>query len=507
MSYSWQELTTDQVQFYRLGVDEAVAKQFDHELDLVRELYYARRVHEQPWATGGFLKPLGYHYDRPVASEQGTYLVFYPVAPSLPDEEPDEGSASNLAYAVYWLAKSGLYLRSITTDQLRLVDGQIVAAGYPFDEQAQPGESAEEITEKLLNLVNFPLTYSLVESVKKRTPRPRPSLVSSFQEFYDQFQSIRQHEPPTLLGTGGYGCVYSPPINCQVKLSGRFVGKVFKFYGSEESDDTIESETRGAELMAQIDPTGEFHTRLIDQCLIEPPTDCEFEVEQTGYVPELVYEHGGTSIDDVIPTIVGDPVRRLWFYIGLERFLGQLEYMVAKEVLHMDARSVNVVVDSTYRFRLIDFGFVRPFSEFGGVGTVYYPREEVLADPIPYRPNYMTLWGWDRALNTTRRVGAREYDVVMELNGMTEKTAHSRIEEYLSQVYMMTPTEQRRWVIEHVDSHTFGMTLAAQLKKQAEEMFDELKPTLYHLVAYDVNDRSIGLARYQLKKLIESLPF
>lgn len=383
----------------------------------------------------------------------------------------------------------------------------MVAAGYPLDDQSRPSESVDKLTEGFLESINYSRTYSLVRGCKNRQPRRRrPSLVGSFQEFYDQFRSVTRHshEPPTLLGTGGYGCVYAPPINCRVKLSGRFVGKVFKWYESGD-DDTIESETMGAKLMAQIDPTGEFHTRLIASCMIDPPSDCEFEVEQTGQVPELIYEHGGTSINDLIPTVVSDPIHRLWFYIGLERFLGQLEYMVAKEVVHLDTRTVNVVVDPTYRFRLIDFSFVQSFSEFDYMNNIYYPRELALTDDRADQPTLSVLRSWNEALKVFRESGTREFDTVMELNGMTEATAHARIKDYLSQIYMMSPTEQRRWVIEHIDSHTFGITLAAELKQQAEEMYTELRPVLYHLLAYNVRDRNVGLARHALRMLIDSL--
>lgn len=483
--------------------DSSVAKQFTDKLDFVRELYYSRVVHEQPWASVGFLKPVGYQYD--------SNTIFYPITEQFTSVGGWE--LYNLARALYWLSKIGLYPR-ITTDTLRVFEGRLVLTDYEFSNEpidvinelvsVVGQQSIDDFINQLVPrpIYRLPLPRTIDEFINDIALRPvlhRPSIVGTFDEFYRGLQSIRS-DVPVQIGSGGFGCVYRPPIGCDnLPDRDRLVGKVLKY-----GDPFVERELNGAELMDQIDPTGEFHTRMVHRCQIKPPTDCQYEDEKpAGKITEFIYEYGGVPIEDVIERVENNLVDRFWFYVGLEKFLEHLTRMAEMEVIHLDLRPINVMVDSQYNLRIIDFGNVIRFTDPDALVRIaedIHILPAIWLEPIP----------WNDPINSEIRYWRQRneepiYNVIKDLHGMDENEFIPQLKRFIGRMIRLLPDQQLSWMMSRIDSLTFGTTFALMLHRKSSAIYTELKPVLYHLIAFDYHDRDIILARSYLQKLIDTL--
>ena len=555
MSYSWQPLTPDQVEFYRLGVESAVAKCFTNWNDFARELYYSRVIHEQPWATDGFLKPLGYHAD----PQHHEYMVFYPptTTPSYENLRRRDREGLYTPYrdylirSVYWLARANLFLTNLTDDTLgfiersvsgpNLVDGALVLITYQLADlteldpatlfggrfqsdiltiQQARDSTVDERQRAWERLVIESIRRVGVRSVDRSilnrlavNPPPfrRPSLVGSLSEFEQQLR--RQLSPQygcvvRRIGSGGYGCVYEPPVDYRPIRSGRYVGKIH----FENYDDRSVIEATAARLLDDLDPTGEFHPRLVEVLEVYPP---EMDAEYYGdeQFKELVFEHGGRALVEL--GVLESRTHRLWFYLGLERFLGFLERMADARLVHLDLRVDNVVVDEWYNVRMIDFDLLSRYREVILThvhSSVYYPLDVVYESDFERDGQQLMIERWTSYLDGTYQSWSlgqepikspTNVSLLHDLHNTNRDGFLERLKSFTQQLNRLSPAERRHWIINHIDGYTLGVSMLLKLTDRS--VVNELQPVLYHLVAYDIHDRRVSLARVALRKLIESL--
>ena len=533
--YTWSTLSGDDVQRYRLGVDKALAKRFTDDDAFVRELYYAQVVREQPWASSGFLRPIGWHYaDR---------VVFYPYAEVVDLKKigcysyppPDKYLLDNLVFALYWLSRADLFALSVQRDQLRVMDRYVVLADYQLvslsDVLTGTGNVGSEILQltvarlrtvrdqraRLREFVfesvytamseKYPSTLERLRQYAVETPPVRwPSLVPSLQEYVDQLDLTERErtQPPRQIGRGAHACVYAPPIDCPslVELPGRFVGKVFKL-------DTVEYELAGAPLMDEVDPRGEYHARFIAHCSVSVPDDCQpsEELGPSETTPELIYEYRGQPLGPWV--LSDDPVRRLRFYVGLSELIGHVVEMNHRDVYHFDLRYDNVVADQHYHLSIIDYGSVVRGRDirWGDVNYqsyFYYPIEVGLVDSFGKSSVSTMRQKWRTIVNYSRQHNQSFDSVLAELHDVDTSSFEPLIDRLYQQLSRLSPSERLAWIRERLDLYTLGYSLAVNVAYDTN-YFDELRPVLYHLVAYDVYDRDVALAQRELKKLVERL--
>ena len=547
-THQWQTLTPDQVSYYRLGVEAAVAKQFEDWDSFARELYYARLVHEQPWASDGFLKPLGYRAD----PEQGTYLVFYsPMAEATYERLREREDCYTpyhdyIARSIYWLARAGLFLRTMSIDSRDVgfcSDGAVRLANYQLAELSELDQTlvSRRVTSDLAILQQPPdqstpeqrrqawnnlvvdsfrpvgikysaqrMVWLLRDSAVNPPPWQRPSLLVTFRSFSQRLHLSLERPSsgtPRQIGMGGYGIVYEPPIDYEPVPGERLVGKVF----FPSSDDEALLEEEAVARVDQLDPRGEFHPRVVAKRMVEPPA-ADRHYYGRGKFAELVYEYGGESFDHFNNRTLTEP-ERLWFYLGLERFLGFLERLADARLVHYDLRVSNLLVDEWFNVRVVDFGLLRSFEcalVISRFSTPYYPLElvYVYTDRSPKDALKPMVELWTSWVDGTYRPqnGVAVPDNIERLHRLHELDRDGipgQLERFTRQLNQLSLGERWEWILSHVDGYMLGLSMLVKLRDQS--IRDELKPVLYHLVAYDLHERSLCLARYQLRKLIARL--
>ncbi len=173
-----------------------------------------------------------------------------------------------------------------------------------------------------------------------------------------------------FIGTGQYGCVFSPPLNCN-KLQSRKsksvkrekkVGKIF--YSNKEGY----KELINWELMRRIDPSNNFTVKFIEYCIIDNNTlkledknkDCEkfynesynFKEKYDNYL-QIISDYGGISFDKI--DLENFNINK--FLIGLKSLFNGLLVLDKANLIHMDIASRNLLYNlKKKKFLLIDFG-------------------------------------------------------------------------------------------------------------------------------------------------------
>lgn len=535
MSYAWSTIIGKNAKRYHLGVGKALAKRFADERLFIRELYYSQVVHEQPWASGGFLKPLGWYYH----PEQSEYIVFYPYAESVDDEKivesasyspPGDYRMDNLVFALYWLARSNLFALFVEKDQLRAIDKYVVLADYQFYSLDELELLPEQFREKVQRINPDPsrraqslrsamfdsftglfgqlcerIINTLTYHSLKANPIRRSSLMPPLSEYIEHFYRAEREwstQENKKIGAGVHGCVYAPPINCPTQLSGRFVGKLFKSDGAERELD-------GVRLLDEVDPRGEFHAKLVNQCKVVMPDDCSTdELGEDKETTELVYEYRGKPLGSWV--LSSDPVHRLRFYVGLDKLISNVVKMNNHNVYHLDLRYDNIVADEHYNLSIIDHGTIVKgddinWRSINECGYLYYPLEVGLADTLGSVSTEHAHDKWSSNVEYSRQSGEPFDDVLMKLNDCEKSEQFvDKIDNLFKQLTELAPSKRLEWIQQHLDLYSLGYSLAVDVA-HGTEYFDELKPVLHHLVVYDIDERDIMLAQRELRKLIDKL--
>ena len=71
----------------------------------------------------------------------------------------------------------------------------------------------------------------------------------------------------------------------------------------------------------------------------------------------LVMEYGGRDMFDALPFLTAED--KMFTYLQVSH---ALEYMHERDIVHLDIKVENVVIDATRRVRIVDFGFARVLS-------------------------------------------------------------------------------------------------------------------------------------------------
>ncbi len=191
------------------------------------------------------------------------------------------------------------------------------------------------------------------------------------QNLYDQYMALglggESHSGGALLGHGGQGCVYAPPLKCAEGYAPIPEGNLVSKYTLRPF---AEDETRTLKLLQAIDPQLSYSIYTIH--------DCAPAIEQTepvhvcgiaGYnarIPRYIlnYPNGGKELFEIwVPR-----THWLHYFHSFQNLLDGLVLFHANNVVHMDIKPENMVgkwspEHGTYWLRFIDFGFAFSTTE------------------------------------------------------------------------------------------------------------------------------------------------
>lgn len=195
------------------------------------------------------------------------------------------------------------------------------------------------------------------------------------------------------LGKGTYGCVYSPPIRCNDKMT--YVENVGKIFFHKE--DALEEMHVSEKILNRIDPNGLFTNKLIDTCKIskqdynrivsnkypENASTCNVGEDTL----QLMYEHKGKSIDEILNAPV-EPLEYKYIYYEFLPVLEGLQTMIEKKVVHRDIKPANLVKTAN-KVLLIDFGLADGFHTIFERESDYILKHNYIYYPPEFTLRYM----------------------------------------------------------------------------------------------------------------------
>lgn len=193
----------------------------------------------------------------------------------------------------------------------------------------------------------------------------------------------------TYLGSGTYGCVFSPPLQCkkhpnekQQQSSKHVVGKVFI------NKHAFQDEYKNFKYMTEfVDKRSEFTVHMKAECIVKPttlnaPTDKCTTFKGTEH--QIIYPNHGDDLLIYAQNNHGNVKAFLKLVKALAPVFKGLETMARAQVIHSDIKPANMLYNPVQkRVVLIDYGLVTPFKDIlgpshnsiKGATYMYFPLE------------------------------------------------------------------------------------------------------------------------------------
>lgn len=171
----------------------------------------------------------------------------------------------------------------------------------------------------------------------------------------------------SFLGSGAFGCVFSPAIKCNDQ-SNKPDGKVGKLFRDNRM---FSEELATAKKVQEFDKDGRHINKLVQSCSvnsadIKDADRCFFLKEPDYRYPkynQLIYKHKGLSLDKFAQT-------KKFKLQDIMRFVLQIlkgvKALQANKHAHMDLKLDNILIakeKSQHKALIIDLGLVRPYSQ------------------------------------------------------------------------------------------------------------------------------------------------
>ena len=300
------------------------------------------------------------------------------------------------------------------------------------------------------------------------------------------------------IGSGSFGYVVRPAVECLGHRQPRFITKlervVGKLFRSVEDDGELKSEMVLSARIHSLDPRGRFTITSIGKCsldadrhrsLIQSLPDLP---QDTRRMTQLVYPDGGESLIAYAESGRGDMANIILHMTPIIRGLTTLK---KHQLAHFDIKPDNMVINRQGRIYLIDFGHLTDFN-----GVYRAPG----ADKREFRYAYYPP---DFSVSTTTDVNQTNigdlFEIMKLLNGHDYELLHRLIyrdvERHLTDaqaVYLSDMELFKQRSIETIDLYGIGVSLIELIGKirSGEDNHDALLTWCAHAAHPNVMRRA-----------------
>lgn len=219
-----------------------------------------------------------------------------------------------------------------------------------------------------------------------------------------------------LIGEGNYGCVFSPPLECNSKRKYKgAVGKVFSSFPEYESESKISN------IIANLDPNNEFSLPLLDGCKVNSFKNSDgvdkcvllsndtIKHNHTSY-SQLIYKNGGRSLKQLL-SIKGSVPKLKKIMKAMRPIFVGVKKLSDVGYVHQDIKPHNILYDNN-RLYLIDYGILSHAK------NIYHKKNRyILSYDYPYYPPEYKLYTGKGDLNELYIRVSRNFNFGFEIAG------------------------------------------------------------------------------------------
>lgn len=216
-----------------------------------------------------------------------------------------------------------------------------------------------------------------------------------------------------LLGTGTYGCVFSPSLPCvKTKLRSKGVGKIFK-----SSKQDAQDEKNFTDKVTRFDMDGRFSNRIMYECNVSKGDitktdlhnnkykclmlDDESSSKKGPYMHQLIYEKQGLDLNQVYSS----DNFSIYTDTSLKGFINLAEGLVKMEkhsFCHRDIKPENILVTDNQQYIYIDFGISQDYNLVYNDDEAFTFASNYIYFPFEFRL-FMTLIDFTNVSNFEER--------------------------------------------------------------------------------------------------------
>lgn len=181
-----------------------------------------------------------------------------------------------------------------------------------------------------------------------------------------------------LLGTGTYGCVYKPPISCKYlkKFDKKHENDVMKVVDTTIEANILELEI--SEIIRDIDPKNNYFISFSgDGCLLDDDDELKSckaykNAKKLIYIKGYYVKHGGVSLHSYLKNMHKDDISVNILFEWIIHLTKGLKLLHDNNIVHLDIKTDNIVIDKDGNPKFIDFGLSKFASEIQKSDTCYY---------------------------------------------------------------------------------------------------------------------------------------
>lgn len=300
----------------------------------------------------------------------------------------------------------------------------------------------------------------------------------------------------SLIGKGGAGFVFYPPIQCTGTVICTDCVSKLMLPTSHYTD-----EIKANKIISRLDISNSYHYPMLGYCIRANNDD--LPVLYREYTAVIYYEKGEYDLRRALNRILNSPLDRpqaIDFIHKFVRLFDALIFFAENDFVHTDIKAENVIVDSKGEFRFIDFGL-----SFQG-----RPK-----DPGVYKENY-PYWPPETIFlsdNSSPEAIAAKADYY-------ETSPFTKVNSWLNTSIDLTTTLtnlkvsnlKKETIYYSMDIFGLGSLLSMayiglQYHLETPETKTKWHELLHHMVNYDINKRfSPKRARDEYLKILKHYP-